>query len=161
MWNKCDIIEPFHTKELVKHVFPCYYGNFIWFLSFEYWLIPSWCLFHWTTKEMRNVARNREGQWIKVEWRFGVIAASWVFPGNVRNYRCDGKQGPDYQGLWDLDTNVELLLLKAWSKEQQQHTEPAAPQPQSKSHLNKLLHDSELHCGWRSTAVDTRRHWKI
>lgn len=61
MWNKCAIIESFHTKELVKHVFPYYYGNFIWFLSFDYGLIPSWGLFHWLTEEMRTVARRAWG----------------------------------------------------------------------------------------------------
>lgn len=64
MWDKCNIIEPFHTKEVVKHVFLCSYGNYIWFLSFEYGQIPSWCLFHWLTKEIRNVTRK---SWVSLD----------------------------------------------------------------------------------------------
>lgn len=60
MWNKCDIIELFHTEELVKHLFPTSVE-----IAFDFHLLcglmHSWCAWHRLLKGMRNVVRKLEG----------------------------------------------------------------------------------------------------
>lgn len=138
-------------KELVTHVFPCYYGNFIWFLSFEYGLIPSWCSFYWLTKAMRHVARKLWESLNEGEWRFGVTGITGVLRAmsGTEAVMLSRKQA------------VRASLFNIWTWNWNSWYSECDARNSSKIMFNNLPGDSVSGWGLRSTAVEIRRHQRI
>lgn len=160
MWNKCDIIEPFHTKELVKHVFPCYYGNFIWFLSSEYRLIPSWCFLPWPTKEMRNVARKPWGsvdQGGMMVWSDWGITGVFLTTSRIAAITISREQTIWGYGIW---TSVWNSCYSKFGPRSSSNTRTLPPPSPSENHISTSSYwfshtELEMH------RLDSRTYWKI
>lgn len=105
VWSKCDIIETFHTNELVKCVISLVVWKFYLIFIFWIWTSPQVVLISLARKRQAQCGWSLDGGGLRV-WD------DWESSGSIRPAAVSVRQEPDCKGLWYLDTYLEPLLLK-------------------------------------------------